>query len=153
MKILVSIGGYGGAGAEAISLVALKDEATGVLAILKKVDYQAAPIPGQAFVTNLKLDNYDCLFKEEHLGDAIRAYKEAEGMGTIVLGPDVAKYAPRIAVDGIDQSGQKYRLHENMSNGELAVLALTHFMSRQKAISAREGQADKLFSMYEIFSV
>lgn len=153
MKIQASVGGYGGSGAEPITLVALKDEATGVLVILKKVEYRSAPEAGHAFVTNLKLDNYDCLFKEEHLGDAIRAYKEAEGMGTIVLGPEAQRYAPRIQSDGIDAQGQKYRLHENMTNGELAVLALTHFMSRQRAISATAGAADKLFSMYEIFSV
>lgn len=153
MKIQVSIAGYGGVGAEPVTLLAQRNEATSVLAIVKKVQYRTAPDVGFAFVTNLKLDNYDCLFQEEHLNGAIQAYKEAEGMGMIVLGPDVAKYAPRIAVDGIDMNGQKYRLHENMSNGEMAILALAHFMTRQKAITAREGQADKLFSMYEIFSV
>ena len=153
MKIQVSIGGYGGAGAEPVTLLAQKNDATGVLAIAKKVEYRTVAGPGFAFVTNLKLENYDCLFKEEHLSGAIQAYKEAEGMGMIVLGTDVMKYTPRIAVDGIDTNGQKYRLHDNMSNGEMAILALAHFMSRQRAISAREGQADKPFSMYEIFSV
>lgn len=153
MKIQVSIAGYGGVGAEPITLLAQKNETSGVLAVAKKVEYRTEAAAGFAFVTNLKLDNYDCLFQEEHLSNAIRSYKEAEGMGMIVLGPDVAKYAPRIAVDGIDMNGQKYRLHDNMSNGELAILALAHFMSRQKAISAHSAQADKLFSLYEIFSV
>lgn len=153
MKILVSIGGYGGSGAEPITLFANRDEATGVLVVLKQHEYTESPKPGHAFVTNMKLADYDCLFKEEHLGEAIRAYKEAQGMDMIILAPDAQKYAPRIQTDGIDTQGQKYRLHENMSNGELAVLALTHFMSRQRAISATTGAADKMFSMYEIFSV
>lgn len=153
MKILVSIGGYGGTGAEAITLFANRDEATGVLVVLKKEEYTETPRPGHAFVTNMKLPNYDCLFKEEHLSDAIRAYKEALGLDTIVLAPEALKYAPRIESDGVDTQGQKYRLHAAMSNGELAVLALAHFMSRQRAISATAGAANKLFSMYEIFSV
>lgn len=153
MKIMVSIGGYGGAGAEPVTLVAFKNNALGSLTVLQKVTYREVADDGFAFVTNLRLKNYDCLFKEEHLADAISAYKEAEGMLTIVLDDEVARYRPRIESDGVDTQGQKYRLAGDISNAEVAVLALAHFMSRQRGIESLGRMSDDLARLYQITSI
>ena len=153
MRIMVSIGGYGGAGADPVTLTAFKNNALGSLVVLDKVTYRDTPDAGFAFVTNLRLQNYDCLFKEEHLADAITAYKEGEGMATIILADDVARYRPRIESDGVDTSGQKYRLAGDISNAEVAVLALAHFMSRQRGIEAVGRMSDDIARLYQITSI
>jgi hypothetical protein len=153
MRIMVSIGGYGGAGAEPVTLSAFKNNALGVLVILDKVTYREEADKGFAFVTNLRLKDYDCLFKEEHLADAITAYKEAEGMNTIVLADDVARWRPRIETDGVDTQGQKYRLAADIGNAEVAILALAHFMSRQRGIESLGRMSDDIARLYQITSV
>jgi hypothetical protein len=160
MKIVVTVGGYGGAGSKSISLAAMRDDATGILSVAKEVKYrESAPEPTPekperwAFVTNMRLPNYDCLFTEEHLQAAILAYREGDGMGTFVIDDEVAKYRPRIEVDGIDTNGQKYRLASDITNGEMAVLALAHFQSRQRTVGALTSQMDRMTKMYDILSV
>lgn len=152
MKIMVSIGGYGGAGAEPMTLVAFKSNALGTMTVLQRVTYREIADEGFAFVTNLRLKDYDCLFKEEHLADAITAYKEAEGMGTIMLADDVARWRPRIESDGVDTHGQKYRLAADIGNAEVAVLALAHFMSRQRGIESLGRMSDEIARLYQITS-
>lgn len=153
MKIIVSVAGYGGTGSKPITLGASRDDATGVMTIAKEVTYREEPPPGYAFVTNMRLRNYDCLFTEEHLQSAILAYKEGEGLTTFILDDDVAKYRPRIETDGIDVHGQKYRLAADISNGEIAVLALAHFQSRQRTVGALTDQIDRVARMYDILSL
>lgn len=153
MKIMVSIGGFGPAGAMPVTLMAFKSNALGTMTVLNQITYREFPDEGFAFVTNLRLKNYDCLFKEEHLAAAITAYKEAEGMGTILLADDVAKWRPRIESDGVDTQGQKYRLHGDIGNAEVAVLALAHFMSRQRGIESVTQMSDDIARLYQITSI
>lgn len=150
---MVSIGGYGPAGSEPVTLMAFKSNALGTMTVLSRITYRESPDEGFAFVTNLRLKNYDCLFKEEHLADAITGYKEGEGMGTILLADDVSKYRPRIEVDGVDTQGQKYRLHSDIGNAEVAVLALAHFMSRQRGIESLTQMSDDIARLYQITSI
>lgn len=153
MKIMVSVGGYGPAGSEPVTLTAFKNNALGVLVVLDKVEYREIADEGFAFVTNLRLRDYDCLFKEEHLADAITAYKEGEGMNTIILADDVARHRPRIETDGVDTQGQKYRLAADIGNAEVAVLALAHFMSRQRGIESLAPMGDAIARLYQITSI
>jgi len=153
MKIMVTISGYGGAGAAPITLAATRKDATGVMTVLKEIKYRDKADEGFAFVTNLKLDAYDCLFTEEHLQGAVLAFREGMGQGTLVLSDEMMRHRPRIETDGIDTKGQKYRLPADMSNGEVAVLALAYFQARQRSVVALTGQMDRINSMYDILSV
>jgi hypothetical protein len=153
MRIMVSIGGYGPAGSDPVTLTAFKNNALGSLVILEKVTYRDVPDEGFAFVTNMRLKNYDCLFKEEHLADAITAYKEGEGMLTIILADDAARYRPKIETDGVDTQGQKYRLGSEIDNAQIAVLALAHFMSRQRGIESLGRMSDDIARLYQITSI
>jgi len=153
MQIMVSIGGYGAHGAEPVTLLALRDARTGVLAVHKKVSFKEAPLPGFAFVTNLRLSNYDCFFREQDFSAAIRTFRECEGAGTIVLSDETARYRPRIETDGINESGQKYRLATDLGNGEVAILALAHFLERQRGVHSTESLIDRMAKMYAIVSI
>jgi hypothetical protein len=152
MKILASIGGYGANGSDAVTIAALR-QPDGILVIVRQVEYQAQRKPGMAFVTNMKMDAYDCMFLEEHLSPAIRAYREMVGQGLLTFSDDSMKFTPRIETDGIDERGQKYRLDENISNGQMAVLAIVHFVSRQQAITSTATLAERMAGLYDIMSV
>lgn len=143
MKIMSSVSGYSG---ESITLLAFADPETGILVIVKKADqFEPEALEGFAFVTNLRAESYDCLFKEEHLAQAIRDFVVGMGEETVSLGESAARYKPRIETDGVDESGQKYRLHDDMTNAEIAVLALVHFHMRQKAIGNADSLTDDLY--------
>lgn len=153
MKIMVTIGGYGGAGAEPITLGAFKNNVLGVTVVKGKVAYREVPDEGVAFVTNMRLTNYDCLFRDEDLSGAIIAFKEAEGMGTFLFDDDAARFRPRIESDGVDTNGQKYRLAADISNGEMAALALAHFLSRQRSVDAISHITSDIARLYQIHSI
>jgi len=106
-----------------------------------------------AFVTNMKLPAYDCLFLEEHLSAAIRSYKEMEGQGLLTYSDDSMKFTPRVETDGIDERGQKYRLDQSISNGQMAVLAIVHFVSRQQAITSTATLSERMAGLYDIMSI
>jgi len=152
MKILASIGGYGSTGAEAVTIAALR-QPDGILAIIRQVNYTAERKEGMAFVTNMKLPAYDCLFLEEHLSAAIRSYKEMEGQGLLTYSDDSMKFTPRVETDGIDERGQKYRLDQIISNGQMAVLAIVHFVSRQQAITSTATLSERMAGLYDIMSI
>jgi hypothetical protein len=131
MDIMVSITGYGG---EKTTLLAEISPASGVLVIVKKIRFREVADDGYAFVTNTRTESYDCLFTEEHWADAIREYQVAVGTDTLTMSDLTQQYRPRIETDGVGEGGQKYRLHPDLVNGEVAVLALAHFHQRQRAI-------------------
>lgn len=140
---MASVSGYAG---DSITLMAFADPETGVLSIVKSAtEFKPEADEGFAFVTNLRAQSYDCLFKEEHLAQAIRDFVVGFGEETVALGNAAMRHTPRIETDGVDENGQKYRLHADMTNGEIAVLALVHFHMRQKAINDADSLADDLY--------
>ncbi len=150
MIICASIAGYNG---KPTTLLAMFDEATRALVIRKEIEYREARREGEtdwAFVTNVRCAAYDCMFTEEHLADAVSAYKEMEGSGTAVIHDDVVKYRPRVESDGVDEKGQKWRLNPSMENGEVAVLALVHFMERQRGIGRVLEEMDDFMDLVSI---
>lgn len=147
MKIVASICGYAG---EPTSLAALLDPVTGILAIVAPMKYLEKRLEKAAFVVNTKAEEYDCMFKEEHLADAIRYFKEGIGTGMIMFSDTTLRFTPRIESDGVTESGQKYRLHANLENGEVAVLALAHFMNRQRAFQNVDNAMDAMLDLMSI---
>lgn len=152
LKILCTIGGYGQSNAEAVTIAAIR-QPDGILAIIKQVELRETRLEGMAFVTNLRLDAYDSMFKEEHLSDAIRSYKEMVGRDLLTFSPETVKHQPRIETDGIDERGQQYRLDQNIDNAQMAILAIVHFVDRQYAITSTANLSDRMAKLYEIMSV
>lgn len=147
MKVMASVSGYNG---ESVTLVGLIDPATGVLAIAKSVKFREVGDEGFAFVTNIRAEAYDCLFTEEHWAQAIRDFKIAEGSQTLAIAEAASRWVPRLETDGVDEKGQKYRLPENLQNGEVAVLAMVHFQQRQKALTTADDAMDEWFDLVMI---
>jgi hypothetical protein len=147
MKIMASARGYAG---KNVTLVAFLDPATGVLAIAKSITFREVADEGFAFVTNVRTESYDSLFTEEHWAQAIRDYQVGQGSETITMGDEVSRWAPRIETDGVDEKGQQYRLHADLNNGEVAVLALVHFQQRQLAITTVDSEVDEWCELLRI---
>ncbi|POA45536.1 hypothetical protein C1893_23050 [Pseudomonas sp. MPR-ANC1] len=144
MKIMASVSGYTG---ESVTLVGLIDPATGVLAIAKSVKFRDVGDEGFAFVTNTRTEAYDSLFTEEHWAQAIRDYVIAQGCQTLAIADAASRWAPRLETDGVDEKGQKYRLPEDLQNGEVAVLAMVHFQQRQRALNTADDAMDEWFDV------
>lgn len=86
---------------------------------------------------NASCDDYDSLFTEEDIRDAIGDYYSFAGRGLLRLDASVARFDPasKIEPDGLDDRGRKYRIATDMSNGQLAVIALCWFAVRQSGFS------------------
>ncbi|MCK2122114.1 hypothetical protein [Pseudomonas sp. PNPG3] len=123
------------------------------MAIIKQIEEaKYSRQEGMAFVTNLRLQAYDSLFKEEHLSDAVRSYKEMVGQGLLAFSEKATRFTPRIETDGIDEKGQQYRLDQNIDNAQMAVLAIVHFVDRQHAITATADLSARMAKLYDIMS-
>lgn len=147
MKIMVSISGYTG---ESVTLAGVIDPANGILAVVKSVKFREVADEGFAFITNTKTEAYDCLFTEEHWAQAIRDYQVAMGNETMTINEAAHRFKPRLETDGVDERGQKYRLHAELQNGEVAVLAMVHFQQRQKALTIADDAMDEWFDLVMI---
>jgi len=150
MILCASIAGYGG---KPTTLSAFFDHSTSILVIDKSVQYREERQDGEedwAFITNVRCPAYDCMFLEEHLADAVSAFKTMEGADAVILGDEVAKFRPRVESDGIDDKGQKWRLNPDMQNGEVAVLALIHFIERQRGLNNVLGGMDEIMDLISI---
>jgi len=147
MDIMASISGYSG---ERTTLIAFLDPATGVLAVVKHVVFREIADEGYAFVTNTRSDAYDSLFTEDHWEQAVRDFRIGEGNETLIFSDESSRFTPRVETDGVDDKGQKYRLPSDLTNGEVAVLALVHFQQRQLAINVADDACDEWFDLLRI---
>lgn len=147
MKIMASVSGYSG---DSVTLAGVIDPANGILAVVKSVKFREAADEGFAFITNTKTEAYDCLFTEEHWAQAIRDYQVAMGNETMTITDAATRFKPRLETDGVDEKGQKYRLHADLLNGEVAVLAMVHFQQRQKALTIADDAMDEWFDLVMI---
>jgi hypothetical protein len=116
------ITGYGG---QAVNLRAILDPASGFLIISDEMA-RGVRVPGALVVTNDPRGERDRLFSEEHFEDAIRQFFSAKHMGLLEIMSECAKHDPqaRIQTAGFNESGTRYELSLDTTNGNVAILAL-----------------------------
>jgi hypothetical protein len=130
------------------------DVATGVLLI----DMSATARPGQpekrmegcAVVTNnAGAEDCDQVFTEADLRAAIADYYAFAGRGLLVLEKPVQRLDPasKIEPDGLDEHGRKYRIAQDMSNGQIAVMVLCWFASRQAGFARQLDAFDDMMDL------
>lgn len=155
MKFVVSISGYGTDGAQPVTLVCFHDKETDFLIVEKTMPFAETRPEGFALVTNLPLQTRDFLFTADHIRDAIRDYYARDGQGIIDIDPILQRYRPdgKIEREGIDERGPKFRLSQDIGNGEVAVLAAVAFVSGQEPIDGAitaMGDFTKLYTAFEV---
>ena len=150
-KFAASISGYQG---QAVTLLCVHDAKSGVLLVGSQRPLLREAPEGFALVANMRLDSADHTFADEHLRDAIRAFYARKSQGLIDIAEALVRFDPDAAIerDGVDERGTRYVLNENISNGQVAVLAAVSFVEAQSGVGAVGEMMGELEEMYRVLS-
>lgn len=143
ISLQATIGGLSANSTEAgRTLFGALDTAVGLLMIdMEREVVPGTPerrLPGCAVLTNNpRAPDYDAMFTDEDIRDAINDYYGFTGRGLLSLQPAVARFDPASAIepDGIDERGRKYRIGQSMTNGQMAVIAMCWLAMRQESMA------------------
>lgn len=147
IRIQAEITGYAG---NPVNLLGALDTESGLFIIAKELKF-GERMDGAVVVANdPRSERRDTLFAEDRLPDAIRVFFRAHSTGMLELHAAVAKHNPehKIESDGLSESGTKYRLGADVSNGAIAVLALAHTAERTYAAQSATDFASELADLF-----
>jgi len=138
VRLQAEVTGYGG---PAANLLGALDADSGLLIVAKELKF-GERLDGTMVTSNdPRSERRDRLFTEDDLQDAIRLFFRAQSTAMIELLSPVTKHevAHKIEKNGVDENGTKYRLSPDITNGNVAVLALVAMADRAyKAQSATD---------------
>lgn len=108
-----------------------------------------------ALTNNPAAEEQDALFTDADIRDAIHDYFSFQGRGLLVLDDAVARHNPatKIEPDGLDERGRKYRIAPDMTNGQLAVIAMCWFALRQSACAVQLSAFDDFTADMDVITV
>jgi hypothetical protein len=160
ISLQVTIGGLSANSNEAgRTLLGALDTNVGLLMIDMERDVKPGMpevrMPGCAVATNnSRAPDYDALFTEEDIRDAINDYFGFTGRGLLSLQPATARFDPASAIepDGLDERGRKYRIGQGMTNGQMAVIAMCWFAMRQETMALQGDRFEELQAL-QVFSI
>jgi hypothetical protein len=147
IRIQAEISGYKG---PAVNVLGALDPESGLFIVAKELKL-GERLEGALVVSNdPRSQRRDRLFTEEDLQEAIRLFFRAQSNGLIELLPATTKHEPshRIEADGIGEKGTKYRLSPDMTNGNIAVLALAATADGTFKAQAATDFCDELAAMF-----
>lgn len=153
MRIQVNAAGYHG---DPVTIMCLLDEQTGVLVVGKKVDYRESRVkPDVALVTNMDLPDLDFRFQDRHLSESIRSFFTRDGQGLLDITKELGLYNPKEKIEmvGVDEGGRRYNIHDEVTNGQMAVLMAIAFVENQKPISAMIDATNELLEFHTVTSI
>lgn len=154
IPVQTSIVGYSG---KAVTLFSAYDEDADVLVVSVEADFRKARRDGCMVITNdLKLER-DSLFTEDDLQKAISAFfNMQQGVASDQKSPRLvfadkamrANPAQSIEKDGVDSSGQRYRISENITCAQVAALAACWYAdSRVTVVEEVLDMAERLYDI------
>jgi hypothetical protein len=116
--------GYHG---QPVNLLAMLDPASGYVIVSDELT-PGERLPGALVVTNNPRGERDRLFTEEAFQDAIRQFYSAKHTSLLEIMSAVSKHDPqaRIQTAGFNESGTRYELSPDTTNGNVAILALVN---------------------------
>ena len=150
IKIQCSIIGYDGKPATVFAGYDEQNMILGIGSIAK--DYQREQSDGCLLITNDLSIERDSLFGNDDLMDAINAYFDLSGSVAIdgitprlVFRETAQRAKPSIEKDGIDAGGVKYRVSEDSTCSQIAVLAICLYCHKKaQAIESTLDMFDEL---------
>lgn len=147
VHIQAEISGYQG---PAVNLLGALDTDSGLLIVARTLPLGDRAPEALVSSNDPRTDGRDTLFDEDRLQDAIHNFFRAKSTGMVELLPAVNRYDPsnRIENNGIDEHGTKYRLHPDITNGDIAVLAMIDAAHRAYGT---EAVADFASEMADLF--
>jgi hypothetical protein len=147
--IQTTIVGYGG---KPCSLFSAYDEDSQVLVVSVEAEYRRQRRDGCLVITNDTDIERDSMFTEEDLKDAINAYFSLHAgvaidgkSSKLVFADKAARANPANSIekDGMDSSGQKFRISENITCAQIAALATCWHAA------SRSGTVNKMLEMID----
>lgn len=154
ITLQVEINGYKG---PAVNLLAACDagepgdaEATGLVIVSQELP-PGSREPGAMVTSNdPRAAARDLLFDESMIAAAIDLYFRAESTGMLELLAPVQKHNPSGAVQvrGVAAAGTRYELNPDLTNGQVAVLALMYASHRSLSVEDTTDFADEMADMY-----
>lgn len=98
-------------------------------------------------VTNdVALVDHDQLFLEDQFREAITAYFSLQASGQLEIDTALMRHSPagKIEPDGVDEKGRKFRVAPDISNGQLAIIALCWLALRQRNVATQIDAFDEM---------
>lgn len=160
-RLQVTIGGLATKGSEVHTLLGEIDAASGVLLVDFSVRVRAGEQEKRQEDCAVLTDNpttkdRDMLFGEKDVAAAISDYFQFAGRGLLMIDESMAIFDPRsrIEPDGVDESGRKFRIAPDITNGQIAVMAMCWFAVRQRQVASSLEMMESFGDeMYEAFTV
>lgn len=152
IQIQATFIGYGGS---ACSLFSALDPDTDMLVIGAQAEYRTQRRNGCIVLTNNPEIPRDSLFTEDDIKSAIAAFYALKAgvakdnkSSRLVFSDRAARANPEQSIekDGIDESGQKFRISESVTCSQIAALATCLY-------AMRAGTVERAVQMMEDFSV
>lgn len=147
IKLQAEITGYSG---PAVNLMGALDPESGLLIVAMELKVGERTADTMVTSNDPRSERRDRLFSEDDLQESIRLFFRAKSTAMLELLPPVVKHEPahRIENNGIDENGTKYRLSPDITNGAVAVLALTALADRTYKAQSATSFAQELADMF-----
>lgn len=143
-----------GFGGKPATVLGLYDPDNDTLTIAKAPDYKRERVKESLVITNDQAAQVrDALFTADDFQAAINAYiAMRDGYGRdgatkrLILAADVERFNPRAAIDldGYTETGARYKVNPDTSNGQVAVLAMCWHASKASGMYAAMSFAQEL---------
>ena len=154
VKIQATITGYAG---KPCSLLSIYYKELGVLVLAKIASFRQERYENSSVITNVPRIDRDALFEESDMKAAIVSFKNQKGRvagnGTrgVVFEDGVGRADPesKIESDGIDVSGERFKISSDISNEQIAVLATCLFVDRLEQAQTNIDLIDGVSGVYE----
>lgn len=162
VRLQCSIGGFAPAGAavDAITVLGEMDLPTGVLLIdIARTVQRGRPevrVADSVVCTNNPAsEDRDVLFTGEDIRAAIEDYFDFNGRGLLVLEGSTERLNPsaKIEPDGIDERGRKYRFAPDITNGQIAIIALCWLARRHGTHAEHVNNLDDFAEAQSLYSI
>lgn len=150
--IQASFRGYGAD--KAATVFGLYNNGTGILAISRVTDYRPTRFKESVIISNFA-DEREMHYTEELMREAVAAFFDMQGGRLITFADGVMSANPgtKIEPDGVDERGTKYRFAPDISNSQIAVIAMCLYAQRAGTFSKVEKMYDDLEAMQsEVYS-
>lgn len=147
IRIQAHVTGYSG---KAANVLGALDMESGLFIVAKELGPDERMDDVIVVSNDPRAERRDSLFDEDKLQNSIRLFFRAQATGMIELLPGVSKFDPshKIEADGVGENGSKYRLSPDISNGNVAVLALLDAADRAYKAQSATDFSDELADLF-----
>lgn len=145
--IQAEVSGYQG---RAANLLGALDTESGLLIVAKELAAGERTEGATVISNDPRAERRDGLFTEDRLTDAIRLYFRATATDMVELHEGMSKHDPahKIQRDGVGEGGTKYQLSPEVTNGNVAVLALIEAADKTYKAQAASDFSGELASLF-----